>query len=243
MRTRLRDKIALVTGASRGVGRATALALAREGAQVVIAARTESELDELAREIESLGTQALAVTANVMQEADVARLAEAAFNRFGQVDILVNNVGVGKWGTLTELTIQDYDWMMDSNMRSTFLCTKACLPQMLERKQGWIVFVGSLSGLKGFPRQTAYAASKFAQVGFAQALDSEVHEHGIKVSVIASGGINTHFAFGTGRTPGEPRLEKFLNAEDVAEAVVFAVTQPEKSRTFLIEMLPMSQGL
>lgn len=243
MTQRLHDKIALITGATRGVGRATALALAREGAHVVLAARTNTELEVLTRDIEVLGVQALVVTADVTQEGDVARLAEAALNLFGRVDILVNNVGVGKWGTLTELTAQDYDWMMNSNMRSTFLCTRALLPQMLERQQGWIVFVGSLSGLKGFPRQTAYAASKFAQMGFAQALDAEVYEQGVKVSVVAPGGINTHFAFGTGRTPSEPRLEKYLNAEDVAEAVVFAVTQPGKSRVFLIEMLPMSQGL
>lgn len=239
----LENHIALVTGASRGVGRATALALAREGAHVVITARTSTELDNVAREIETLGVKALTVTADVTQEEDVARLKESALNHFGRVDILVNNAGVGKWGTLTELTAQDYDWMMDTNMRSTFLCTKAFLPPMLERKQGWIVFIGSLSGLKGFPRQTAYCASKFAQVGFAQALDHEVREQGIKVSVIAPGGIKTHFAFGTGRNPGEPRLEKYLEAEDVAEAVLFAITQPEKSRTFLIEMLPMSQGL
>jgi 3-oxoacyl-[acyl-carrier protein] reductase len=225
------------------VGRATALALAREGAHVVITARTGTELDQLAEEIEVLGVQVLAVTADVTQEADVARLAEAALNRFGCVDILVNNVGVGKWGTLTELTVQDYDWMMNSNMRSSFLCTKALLPQMLERKQSWIVFVGSSSGLKGSARQTAYCASKFAQVGFAQALDHEVREHGVKVSVIAPGGINTAFAFGAGRNPGDARLEQYLDAEDVADAVVFAVTQPEKARAFLIWMPPMSQGL
>lgn len=240
---RLRDKIALVTGASRGVGRATALALARDGAHVVITARIENELGELAGEIEALGVHALAVAADVTQEADVARLADAALNRFGCVDILVNNVGVGKWGALTELTVQDYDWMMNTNMRSSFLCTKAFLPQMLERKQGLIVFVGSSSGLKGSARQTAYCASKFAQIGFAQALDHEVREHGVKVSVIAPGGINTQFAFGTGRSPGEPRLEQYLDAEDVAEAVVFAVTQPEKARAFLIWMSPMSQAL
>jgi 3-oxoacyl-[acyl-carrier protein] reductase len=117
------------------------------------------------------------------------------------------------------------------------------MPQMLERKQGWIVFVGSSSGLKGSARQTAYCASKFAQIGFAQALDHEVREQGIKVSVLAPGGINTTFAYGTGRNPGDARLEQYLNAEDVAEAVVFAVTQPEKARAFLIWMSPMSQAL
>ena len=231
MTIRLQGKVALVTGASRGIGRATSLALADEGAHVVVTSRTQVELDELA------------VAADVSQEDDVQRLKEAALKEFGRVDILVNNAGVGKFGRLDTLTVEDYDWMMNSNMRSSFLCTHAFLPGMLERKDGRVVFVASVAGLKGLPNESVYCATKFAQVGFAQALDYETRETGVKVSVIAPGGVHTHFAFGTGRTQGDPNLEKMMDAEDVAKAVVFAVTQPPQVRVFLIGMRPMSEPL
>ena len=132
---------------------------------------------------------------------------------------------------------------MNTNMRSSFLCTSAFLPGMLERNEGWIVFVASVAGLKGLPHETVYCASKFAQVGFAQALDYETRERGVKVSVVAPGGVHTDFAIGTGRTKDDPHLTEMMDAQDVAEAVLFAVTQPEKVRVFLIGLRPMSEPL
>ncbi len=243
MTGRLEGKVALVTGASRGIGRATALALAREGARVVVAARTQPKLEKAAREVEALGAQALAVPADVSQEEDVERLKEKALESFGRVDILVNNAGVGKYGAVQALSPQDYDWMMNTNMRSSFLCTRAFLPGMLERQEGWIVFIASAAGLRGLAEKSVYCASKFAQIGFAQSLDYEVRERGIKVSVVAPGGVNTEFAYGTGRTPGAPRLKHYLDPEDVAEAVIFALTQPPRSRVFLVGMRPMYEPL
>ncbi len=239
----LRDKIAVVTGASRGIGRATALTLGQAGANVVVTARTEAELDGLAGRLEHLGVEALAVVADLTREEDVGRLKDAAHRKFGRVDILVNNAGVGKYGPLASLTAADYDWMMDTNMRSSFLCTAAFLPEMLERERGWVVFVASVAGLKGLPNESVYCATKFAQVGFAQALDYETRERGVKVSVVAPGGAHTSFAIGTGRTEGDPHLEGMMDAQDVAEAVLFAVTQPEKVRVFMIGMRPMSEPL
>jgi 3-oxoacyl-[acyl-carrier protein] reductase len=243
MADKLQNKVALVTGASRGIGRATARLLAEEGADVVLAARTAGELESLAAEIMALGRQALAVQADVSDEADVARLKEQTLARFGRLDILVNNVGVGKYGPLSALSVEDYDWMMDSNMRSSFLCTHAFLPGMLERRQGWIVFVGSVAGLKGLPGEAVYNASKFAQYGFAQSLDYETREQGVKVTYLAPGGVHSHFAFGTGRTAGDPSLEQMMEPETVAEAVLYAVTQPEKARVFLVGLRPMSEPL
>lgn len=239
----LQGKIALVAGASRGIGAATSEALAKAGAAVVLAARSGEELKILAGRLQDLGAPALAVPADLTQEADVARLKAAALDRFGRVDILVNNAGVGKYGPLSTLTAADYDWMMNTNMRSSFLCTQAFLPGMLARREGWIVFVGSVAGLKGLPNEAVYCASKFAQMGFAQALDYETREQGVKVSVVAPGGVHTHFAFGTGRTPGDPMLDGMMDAEDIAQAVLFAVTQPPKARVFLIGMRPMSEPL
>lgn len=240
---RLEDKIALITGASRGIGRATALALAQEGAHVVITARAEDELNTLAQEIADLRREALVVPADVTREEEVERLYQQSKTKFGRVDILVNNAGVGKFGALASITPEEYDWMMNTNMRATYLCTRALLPEMLERQEGWIVFVGSVAGLKGLPHETIYCASKHAQYGFASALDHECRDRNVKVSYIAPGGVDTYFAFGTGRTQDDPTLKEFLDAEDVAQAVIFAVTQPPKSRVFLISMRPVRESL
>lgn len=239
----LKGKVALVTGASRGIGRATALTLGRAGAGIVVTARTEPELADLVERVQRLGGEAMAIPANLTREDDVNRLKAAALDRFGQVDILVNNAGVGKYGPLSTLSTADYDWMMDTNMRASFLCTAAFMPEMLERKQGWIVFIASVAGLKGLPHESVYCATKFAQIGFAQALDYETREQGVKVSVVAPGGVHTSFAIGTGRTEDDPRLDGMMDAQDVAEAVLYAVTQPEKVRVFLIGMRPMSEPL
>ena len=239
----LKDKVAMVTGASRGIGEATALTLAQAGADVIVTARNGDELTALAERLERMEVAALPVAADLTLEEDVDRLRDAALARFGRVDILINNAGVGKYGSLASLSAADYDWMMNTNMRSSFLCTSAFLPGMLARRQGWVVFVSSVAGLKGLPNESVYCATKFAQMGFAQALDYETREQGVKVSVVAPGGVGTHFAFGTGRTPGDPMLDAMMDAKDVAEAVLFAVTQPPKVRVFLIGMRPMSEPL
>ena len=242
MEKRLIGKTALVTGASKGIGRAAALALASEGADVAVTARDRRALDALVRELEAQGVRALAVPADAALEQDVEKVRRAVLQGFGRVDILVNNVGIARYAPFAELTLKDYDWMMNTNMRSTFLFTKAFLAPMVERGSGWVLFVASVSGLFGFPGETAYCASKHAQVGFAKALDREVFDKGVKVSVIAPGGVNTEHAFGTGRTAGDPALQGYLEADDVAQAVLFAVTLPPKARSFLIGLRPMSEG-
>ncbi|MEP7289319.1 MAG: SDR family oxidoreductase [Chloroflexota bacterium] len=239
----LKGKVALITGASRGIGRATALALAKEGTHVVVTARKADELGSLVKECEALGVKALAVPADATNEADVLRVKAEALKAFPQVDILVNNAGVGKYALVGEHTAADYDWLMNSNMRSTFLFTHAFLPEMIARKSGAVIIVSSQAGVRGFPGEAIYCATKFAQVGFAQALDGEVREHNIKVSVIAPGGVYTHFALGTGRTKGDPILDKMLDAEDVADAIVFAAAQPIKSRVMMIGMRTMNETL
>jgi NADP-dependent 3-hydroxy acid dehydrogenase YdfG len=235
----LKGKVAVVTGASRGIGRASAIAFAKEGVHIVATARNKAELKSLVQECQKLGVKAIAVPADATQATDVNRLKQEALAAFPQIDILVNNAGVAKYSSLLGLSVEDYDWMMNTNMRSTFLCTHAFLSEMVARKSGSIIIVSSQAGLNGYPTETVYCATKFAQVGFAYALDAEVREHNIKVSVIAPGSVRTTFAFGTGRTEGQPDLETMLEAEDVADAVVFAAAQPIKSRTLLIGMRPM----
>jgi len=217
------------------------VALAKEGVHIVAAARTKSELDSLVAECQSLGVKAIGIATDATDATDVQRLKDEALKAFAQIDILVNNAGVAKYASILEHSVEDYDWMMNTNMRSTFLATRLFLPEMVARKSGTIIFVSSQAGYRGFPTETVYCATKFAQVGFAQALDGEVRPHNIKVSVIAPGGVGTTFAFGTGRTEGAPYLEKMLDAEDVADAVVFAAAQPFKSRVLVVGMRSMNE--
>jgi 3-oxoacyl-[acyl-carrier protein] reductase len=243
MSGRLEGKVALVTGASEGIGRATALALAAEGAAVAVTARSSDKLAQLVSEIEANGGRACASAGDAAAAEDVEKIKQETLAAFGRVDILVNNVGIAKYAPFDQIGIEDYDWMMNTNMRSSFLFTKAFWPGMVERGEGWIIFVASVSGLMGLPNETGYAASKHAQVGFARALDHEARGHGIKVSVIAPGGVNTRHAFGSGRVEGDPRLNDYLTGDDVAQAVVFAATQPAKSRLFIVGMRPMVESL
>lgn len=241
----LKGKTALVTGSTSGIGLGVARALAGEGADILMNGFGDPGAIEALRAglAAEFGVKVAFSGADISQPAQVAAMVAQAGAALGGVDILVNNAGVGKYGPLSTLTAADYDWMMNTNMRSSFLCTQAFLPGMLARREGWIVFVGSVAGLKGLPNEAVYCASKFAQMGFAQALDYETREQGVKVSVVAPGGVHTHFAFGTGRTPGDPMLDGMMDAEDIAQAVLFAVTQPPKARVFLIGMRPMSEPL
>lgn len=238
---KLIGKTALITGASRGLGRGIALALAREGAATAVAARSAGELEELARTIKDLGAKSIPFVADVSRADEVRSVVSGTIAELGGIDILVNNAGVGKYSPLTEQSVEDYDWMMNTNMRSTFLFSHAVLPHMQQRRSGQIITISSVAGLKGMPNEAIYCATKFAQVGFMQALDYEARPFGIKVTTICPGGIDTHFAIGTGRTSGDPVLREFLDAETVADAVVFAATQPEKSRIIEMVMRPMRE--
>ncbi len=237
----IRGQNAVITGASRGIGRATALAFARLGVNVAVTARTLSELETLVAECRLLGVKAEAYTADAADAPSVYTTCERILTHFGSVDILVNNAGVAKYGTLSEHTIADYDWMMNTNMRSTFLFTHALVPQMIVRKSGTIVIVSSQAGLAGFPNEAVYCATKHAQVGFAHALDGELRPHNVKIGLVTPGGVRTTFAFGTGRTEDMEALPHMLEAEDVADAIVFIAQQSPKSRILNIEMRPMSE--
>jgi NADP-dependent 3-hydroxy acid dehydrogenase YdfG len=239
----IKGQNAVITGASRGIGRAAAVALARAGVNVAVTARNGDQLDELVQECRALGVKAEAFAADAADAAAVYAARDAVLASFGHIDILVNNAGVAKYGTLLEHTIEDYDWMMNTNMRSTFLFTHAFVPGMIERKSGSVVVVSSQAGVNGFPNEAVYCSTKHAQVGFATALDGELRPHNIKVSIIAPGGVRTTFAFGTGRTEDMPALEHMIEADDVADAILYAVQQPAKTRVLIIGMRPMSEKL
>ncbi len=223
----LEGKVALVTGASRGIGRATALALAREGAHVAVNyASSQEAAQEVVQEIEALGRKALAIRFDVSQMEDVAQGIQKIEDALGPVEILVNNAGITKDGLFLRMKEEDWDQVLSVNLKGAFNCTKAVLQGMLKRRYGRIINMSSVIAFSGNIGQTNYAASKAALVGFSKALAREVASRGVTVNVVAPGFIETDM---TAKIP--EKIKKGLLAqiplgrvgrpEEVAAAVVF----------------------
>lgn len=226
----LKGKTAIITGGGRGIGRAIAISFARLGANVVLAARTEAEIDSAAQNIKEIGGKAIAVKADITKINDVKRLLDTALNEFEKVDILVNNAGylpsVEK-RDLNKTTEQDYDATLAVNLKGVFLCSKAVLEHMIQRNSGCIVNIASMAAKRAHEGSVPiYSASKFGVMGFSQALAKQVVNHGINVCVICPGGVDTKLL---AEYAGEAKdSESMLQPEDVAEVVTFVVTRPKK---------------
>ena len=243
MTGKLAGKTALITGASAGIGRASALALAREGANMVLTARRQERLEELIEAVHTAGGKAVSVVGDAIEEDTAQRCVAAALQSFNSLDILINNVGVGNYKNLIDTSAAEYDEMMDSNFRSTFLFSRHSVPVMIKQGSGVILMISSMAGKYGFPGEAVYCATKFAQVGFAQALDKELRPHGIKVGVLCPGGVKTEFALGKGRTEQGVSQSGMLEPEDVASAVLLACTQAPGSRIIEVQMRTMDESL
>jgi 3-oxoacyl-[acyl-carrier protein] reductase len=240
---RLQDQVALITGASSGIGRACAGALALEGARLVLTARRRERLDALRREIESDGGRAVTFAGDAREERTAVGAVGAAMDTFGRIDILVNNAGAGNYKNLVDTSADEYDELMDTNVRSTFVFTRHTVPVMLRQKAGTILMISSMAGVYGFGGEAVYCMTKFAQVGFAQALDRELRESGIKVGAICPGGVKTEFALGKGRNARDVAASGMLEPEDVAGVVLLACTQSPKSRIIEVQIRTMAEPL
>ena len=243
MSNKLQGKVALITGASAGIGQACARGLAGAGARLVLTARRQERLDSLKKDAESLGTEAISVIGDAREEQTAIQTVRAAVEAFGRIDILINNTGAGNYKNLVETSAEDYDELMDTNVRSTFLFTRHTVPVMLKQKSGTILMISSMAGVYGFGGEAVYCMTKFAQVGFAQALDRELRESGIKVGAICPGGVKTEFAIGKGRTEQKVAESDMLDPEDVAGVVFLACTQSPKSRIIEVQMRTMAEAL
>lgn len=220
--SRLNDQVVLVTGASRGIGRAIALRFAQEGARLIVTARDASQLEELAAEIEAQNGRCLVAPADLHQPGDIDRLVAEGLKAFGRIDVLVNNAGVGSWAPVTELTLAQYEEMFAVNVRAVFLLTRAVLPQMIARATGHIVNIASTSSRWTYPEGTLYCASKFAVLGFNEALAKELRPTGVRATAVCPGQVNTYL----GGSGPEEWVEDMLSGEDVAELAVQAVLLP-----------------
>jgi len=240
---KLHNKVAIITGASAGIGQAAARALMGEGCNLVLNARRKDRLEDLAAHAKKAGTQALYTLGDAREEATAKNTVDHAMKKFGRIDILINNVGIGNYKNLVDTSAEDYDEMMDANVRSTFLFTRHAVPYMIKQKDGLILMISSMAGVYGFAGEAVYCATKFAQVGFAQGLDKELRPHGIKVGTINPGGVKTEFALGKGRTEKSVAESAMLESEDVAQAILFACVQPKGSRIIQIQMRTMAESL
>ncbi len=218
----LKDKVVLVTGASRGIGKAISLAFAGEGANLILCARTGSLVQGLANGIRAGGRKCLGVVAAVEQEADVNRMVDEALGMFGRIDILVNNAGISNPKPFLETTMTDWDETLNINLKGVILCTRAVLPDMLRRGAGKVINIASAAGLRGLPGSPAYAASKAAVIALTQALGDELLGKGVLLNVVCPGAIRSELL---DRSPvknfvvGNPLT--VLEVEDVIGAVLY----------------------
>lgn len=224
---RLRDQVAIITGASRGIGLATAQSLAAEGATVVLTARSSDEIAAAAAQIaqhhpNQPGGTARAVTTDVTDEAQVEQLIDVVLRDFGRIDILVNNAGFSRQRPIDEVPLAEWQTALAVNTTGTFLCTRAVLPTMRRQQNGKIINVVSGAGKRGSRRRGAYSAAKFGVIGFSQSLQLEVKEAGISVCCVCPGPVDTLMR--SQNNPGEDR-EKLLQPEDLAEVITFIATR------------------
>lgn len=228
--TRVQGRVAIITGASAGIGWATSTALAVEGVKVIVTARRKERLQQLCDLIRGSGGEADFLAGDASLEDTAQEAIRLALSRFGHIDILINNAGQGNYKQVAEMTAEEYDVLMDANMRSSFVFSRAAIPHLIKQRSGTILFISSVAGIQGYPNEAVYCASKFAQVGFAQAIEGELRPFGIKVGVICPGGVKTEFAVGRGRTAESVASSYMMDAAEIAEAIVFACTQPKNVR-------------
>ncbi len=229
----LEGKTAVVTGAGRGIGRAIALAFAREGCDIAATARSTNEIEETRRIVAETGRRAIAVACDVADPVSVTAMAQTVLAEFGAVDILVNNAGYGKFRPFVELTDADFTRTIDVNLTGAFRCIKAFLPGMMERKSGKIINVSSVSGLKAINRQSAYCASKHGLNGLSKTLGLELRPYGIAVHALCPGGVTTRLS--EEEMPERDKTDWML-PEDIAHAALFLASMGPRATTDVIHI-------
>jgi len=242
----LTGKVALVTGASRGIGRVTALTLAEHGADVVVCARSAELLTEVASQIEALGRRALAVTADVSKTADIENLLEKALATFGRVDILVNNAGITRDGLLMRMKDEDWDSVLDTNLKSAFLLSRSLAKVMSKQRYGRIINISSVVGEIGNPGQANYAASKAGLLGLTKSVARELARRNVTVNAVTPGFIETEMTDALGENARQELLSKIPlgrlgQAEDVAHAVLYLAS--EHAGYVTVQALGVSGGM
>ena len=228
----LEGKVALVTGASRGIGAAVARMLDERGVKLGLTSRSGD--DSASTPLRSPATSAISSSSS--------RSSRRRSTRFGKLDILVANAGVGAYGPFLDLSREHLDEMIDVNLKGTLYAVRAALPHLVESGAADIVTVASEAGRRGLPFEATYCASKFGQVGFTRALDHELREHGVRCTNVCPGGVATDFALDEGRGRSPEALPGMMTADDVAEVVVFVLTRPRNHRILETAFRPVTEA-
>ena len=216
--TDLKNKNALITGAGKGIGKAIAIALAKEGVNVILVSRTQADVDQLATETAALGVKSLALSADVSDINSINSAVEKAFTEFKTIDILINNAGIAAFGNFMTLEPAAWEKIIQVNLMGTYYTTRAILPNMIERQTGDIINISSTAGLNGNALTSAYSASKFAVLGLTDSLMQEVRKHNIRVTALTPSTVATDLALDLKLTDGNP--DKVMQSEDVAELII-----------------------
>jgi NADP-dependent 3-hydroxy acid dehydrogenase YdfG len=229
----MEGKVALITGASGGIGAAVARKLHQAGASVGL----------LSRRGDDLGLErSLGLACDVRDRGAVGSAADAVVDRFGRLDVVVANAGLGAYGPFLELDPERLEAMIDVNLKGTLYTAAATLPHLIAAGEGDFVSLASVAGLRALPGEAVYNASKFGQVGFTRALDHELRERGVRATSICPGGVKTNFAIGAGREEGDSELEGMLTPDEVADVVLFTVTRPRGMRILTTSFRPMTEA-
>lgn len=241
--SRLSGQVAIVTGASRGIGEALARACRREGMRVVVSARGAEALEVLARELDPSGVEVVAAPGDVGDRACAEDLVRTAEARFGRVDVLINNAGLAIGGRIADTRPEDVELQVRVNFLGSYYCTRFALPGMIARKRGHVVFMDSVAGLKYSPGGSIYSATKFAVRALAEALRNEVQEHNVKVTAIYPGITATTYFDPKNPAALKPPipLDQMLTSEDVADATLSVLGLPDRVSINQIVMRPTVQ--
>jgi 3-oxoacyl-[acyl-carrier protein] reductase len=228
------DRVAVITGAGKGIGRATALKLASKGINLALLTRTRSDFDSLTPELDKSAVEYLTYTGDVSQEADILAFADKIEDKYSGVDYLINNAGVFAKTEISEAEVEEFDRVMAVNVRGAFLMTKAFAKGMIKRGDGVILFVSSIAGLTGFKGGLIYSASKHAIQGMAESLMFELRDQGVRIATICPGNVNTPmWDRGSGK---KPIPETMIQPEEVAESIYYACTMPNNTLVKQIEL-------
>jgi 3-oxoacyl-[acyl-carrier protein] reductase len=231
-RSSLEGRVALITGASRGIGAAVARSLHEAGVKLGLASRGGDDLGL---------PGAVAVRCDVRDRDEVQAAVDATVDRFGRLDTLIANAGVGAYGPFVELPPDTADEIVAVNLTGTMNAARAAIPHLVAAGGADLIAIASVAGLRGLPGEAAYCASKFGQVGFVRALDHELREQDVRCTAICPGGVATDFAMGAGRTPDMPELKGMMSPQDVADVVLFALTRPRGLRIMDVALRPISE--
>lgn len=235
----VKNKVVIVTGASRGIGKAVALLFARQGAKVVLAARNKKELARVAEEIRKQKGECTVISCDVTVESQIRNLVKKTLAAYKRIDTLINNAGLGIKKPIIQFTTKDWDQTLDTNLKGPFLCTREVLPIMIKQKGGQIINIGSLAGKNPIADLAAYCASKFGLIGFSESVGLEVRNYNIKLNLLLPGSVDTYF--GNRRPIAEKgqHPENALTAEEVAEACLFLATQESLAWTSQMNIRPL----